>query len=89
VNGPIGLALLAEPESGPPILVPEVRAEINESGAARLRGPLDGFVALEPGIWTLTLFIAPPDRLPTDVEQARAREGTSWQRVSVRVRIAN
>jgi hypothetical protein len=89
VSGPIGLALLAEPESGQPILVPEVGAEITESGAVRLQGPLDGFVELAPGSWTLTLFIAPPDQLPTDVEQARASEGAGWQRVSVRVTIAD
>jgi hypothetical protein len=89
VSGPIGIALLAEPELGQPILVSELHAEITGPGAVRLLGPLDDFVELAPGTWTLTLFIAPPDQLPSGLEQARTSEGGSWQRVSVRVTIAD
>ncbi len=87
VAGPITLALLAVPEVGQAIFVPEVRAEISGPGAIRLRGRLDGFVDLAPGSWTLTLMIAPPGQLPVSLEQARSSEPAAWQRASVRVTI--
>lgn len=87
VREPLAVALLAEPTAGPARLVPEVAAEISESGVVRLRGPLDGFVALEPGAWTLTLIIAAPDLLPRELAELDDEQRSAWQRVSIRVTI--
>lgn len=83
----ITVALLAEPTSGPALFVAKLDAQISESGAVRLRGPLDRFVALTPGSWTLTLLIAGSDQPPAELAELNTEASATWQRVSVRVNI--
>jgi hypothetical protein len=83
-----GVVLLAEDEADRALFVPDTGARITDSGAIRLRAPLERLFGsqadrLEPGEWTFTLLIGPAGKLPDTLEEARA-EGP-WQRVSVRL----
>lgn len=83
-QAPIGVALLARSDAGATLFVPRLEAQISEQGAVRLRGPLDQHVTLAVGHWTLTLFVAGPDELPTDAGIASDDAGP-WQNLALRV----
>lgn len=84
-RSPVGVALRAKAEDGQQLFLPQVDAEISASGAVRLRGRLDRWLTLSPGVWTLTLFVAPAEQLPRDAEQAN--EPGAWRTLDVRVTI--
>jgi hypothetical protein len=86
IHGPIGVALLAGSDTGSTQFVPHLAVEVSEQGAVRLRGRLDEHVALGPGIWTITLFIAAPEQLPSSREAAED-DTARWRSLSLRATI--
>jgi hypothetical protein len=82
-QGPIGVALLARSDTGSTQFVPRLAAEVSEQGAVRLRGRLDEHVALAPGTWMVTLFIAAPEQLPSSADAAD--DTARWRSLSLRV----
>lgn len=81
---PIGVALLARSDAGEMRFVERLDVDVSPRGAVRLRGSLDEHVRLAVGTWTLTLFIAAPERLPADAEEAS--DGASpWRNLALRV----
>lgn len=84
IHEPIGVALLARSEADATKFVSPLAAEISEDGAVHLYGPLSGYVALEPGQWSVTLFVAPPPQLPSDASDASS-EHARWRSLSLRV----
>ena len=79
---PIAVALLARSTGGETRFVAPIEAQISEFGGVRIRGPLDELVALTPGQWTITLFVAPLEQLPTD---ANDTEGDArWRTLTLR-----
>jgi hypothetical protein len=87
---PIGVALLARSDAGETKFVERLDVVVTEQGVVRLRGPLDKHVPLGVGAWTLTLFIAPSERLPADADVASnadvASDGASaWRNLALRV----
>jgi hypothetical protein len=84
IRDPLGVALLARSDAGELRFVGHVDAEISDAGAVRLQGPLDHHVVLVPGDWTLRLFIAAPDELPRDADEA-SEHTARWRSVAVRV----
>ncbi|HVI02634.1 MAG TPA: hypothetical protein VM869_28205 [Enhygromyxa sp.] len=83
-QGPIGVALLARSEDAVTKFVSPLEAEVSEVGAVRLYGPLSGYVELDPGQWSVVLFVAPPQQLPSDASEA-SRDHTRWRRLPLRV----
>jgi hypothetical protein len=84
IQGPVGVALLATSDTGSTQFAPHLEVEVSPQGAMRLRGRLDEHVALAPGSWTVTLFIAPPDHLPSSADAARD-DPARWRSLSLRV----
>jgi hypothetical protein len=81
---PVGVALFARSAAGEVAFVPRLGVELSERGAVRIKGPLNRFVMLAPGTWTVTLLLAAADQLPNDAE--RAGEGSAaWRSLMVRV----
>lgn len=85
-QNPIGVALLARSDAGATLFVPRLDVQVSEQGAVRLQGPLDQYVALAVGQWTLTLFIAGPKELPSDAGSASDSAGP-WRNLAIRVTI--
>jgi hypothetical protein len=86
IRGPIGVALLARSDTGSTQFVPHLNVEVSEQGAVRVRGRLDEHVALAPGNWTVTLFIAAPEQLPGSAEAADD-DPARWRSLSLRATI--
>jgi hypothetical protein len=86
VHGPVGVAVLATPERGAPVLT-RVEAEISAEGVVRLRGPIDALGPDAPGTWTVDLLVARPEALPNDADAAMA-DGP-WSRSRIEVTIAS
>lgn len=82
-TSPVVVALLARSEAGDTKFVSPVEAELPEGGAVRIHGPLSELVTLEPGSWTVTLFVAPPEQLPRDASDTS--DDARWRSVSFRV----
>ncbi len=82
IQSPIGVALLARSDAGSTRFVPRLAVEVSPHGALRLRGRLDEHVALTPGSWTVTLFIAPPEQLPSEADAVDEPE--RWRSLSLR-----
>ncbi|HLT38321.1 MAG TPA: hypothetical protein VK034_18675, partial [Enhygromyxa sp.] len=82
---PIGVSLLAE-SSTDRTFVPTLDVEVSERGAVRLRGRLDRWITLTPGDWSLRLFVATPDQLPSEADATSERVG-AWRSLDVRVTI--
>lgn len=83
--GPLVVDLVAQ-APGKPDVMARVDAQIAKSGAVRIEGPLDRFLALEPGEWQIWAVVSPADRAPTDA--AAALDDASVRRVGFRVRLA-
>lgn len=86
VTGSLAVAVLATSPTEPAVFVNHIDAQISADGAIRLRGRLDQFITLAPGSWTLTVFIGPPDRLPTGPEPAN--DPSTWRTVTLDLMIA-
>jgi hypothetical protein len=84
IRDPLGVALLARSDAGELRFVGHLDAEISEQGAVRLQGPLDHYVVLAPGDWTVKLFVATPDELPSDADEA-SEHTARWRSVALRV----
>jgi hypothetical protein len=68
VRGPIDLRVVAtKGEERRWVAVDAVRS-ISADGVIRLRGRAGAWLDLTPGTWTLTLVIARPERLPSDLD---------------------
>lgn len=84
IRSSVGVALLARSDAGATRFTPSLAVEVSEDGALRVRGRLDEHVELAPGIWAVTLFIAPPEQLPSDADAA-ADDPSRWRSLSLRV----
>jgi len=85
VGQSLTVSLLARPASGAPVFATASVAEISPSGSIRMQGPLDRFIALQPGTWTLEVIITPTEAAPASADDAT--EG-DWQRFPIEVIIA-
>lgn len=63
-----------------------VPAQVTASGAVRLAGPLDDFIALEPGAWQLWVVLSPAAAAPRDA--IAALEQSNVRKVGFRVKLA-
>jgi hypothetical protein len=66
------------------MFVPKLDVEVSERGAVRLRGRLDQWITLTPGDWSLRLFVATLDELPTEAA-ATSEQAGAWRSLDVRV----
>ncbi len=84
--GPAALVVdLVAQAPGRPDVMARVPAEISASGAVRLEGPLDRFIALTPGSWQIWVVISPAADAPSGAQAALAAEHV--RRVGFRVRL--
>ena len=88
VPGTIAVALLATNVAGESKLSRPKGVAITPAGAVRIAGPLDRFIALSPGAWTLEVIIGPPQTLPSSPEAAiGAGRDAGWQSIPLEVTI--
>lgn len=87
IRSPLAVAMGARSVSGGEAFAPRVDAEISAEGAVRLRGDLDAYLELEAGQWTLFVFVAPPDRLPSAL--VSGDDTQAWQTIAVDVKIVD
>lgn len=88
VPGTVAVALLATNMAGESKLVRPKGVAITPAGAVRITGPLDRFIALSPGAWTVEVIIGPPDTLPSSPDAAiEAGRDAGWQSVPLEVTI--
>ncbi|PRP91717.1 hypothetical protein ENSA5_52970 [Enhygromyxa salina] len=85
IREPLAVALVAVSETGARVFAARVEAEISAEGAIRLRGLLATHIELEPGEWTLRVLVAPPDRLPRDLDQLD--DWPTWQTIAFELTI--
>lgn len=81
---PVAVAALARSEAGEQRFVPRLEVERSGPGALRLRGPLSSHLELDPGVWTIELFVAEPEQLPRAADES---ERGPWRRLEIRVTI--
>lgn len=88
VPGAVAVALLATNVAGESKLSRPKGVEITPAGAVRIAGPLDRFIALSPGAWTVEVIIGPADTLPSSPEAAiAAGRDAGWQSIPLEVTI--
>lgn len=85
-NPAVDVGILVRSSDGDTRFVEVESAEVRESGAVRIHGPLDEIVALAPGEWTVDVLFAAPGGLPADAKAAAA--GGDWQSHRIQVTIA-
>lgn len=78
----VAISLLATSEDGRVVFVRAVEASVTASGSARLRGPLDTFIQLAPGRWTVEVVFSGASQAPSSPDEVR--DG-SWQRLPIEV----
>jgi len=86
---PVAVALVARTSGGETrVTRPVEGVQVSANGALQLDGPLDEFIALTPGVWTLELLVGPPETLPEDAEALR-RSPTEppWRTLKMQVTI--
>ncbi len=86
VEQEIAVSLLASQNGGKTVFAAVADAKISGSGSVRLRGPLDRFIELTPGSWSVDIVISPASYAPTESTGAASDK---WQRVSIEVIIAS
>lgn len=86
VDGALGVAVLATPQSGSPVLTRPSDVSISPEGVVRLRGPIDALGAANAGRYTVEVLVGRPDTLPSTPERAAAHG--PWSRVTVEVTIS-
>lgn len=85
VRDAVSVSLLARPATGAAVFATLHDLELSKSGSFRLNGPLDRFISLSEGRWTLEVVVAPAGHAPTSAEEASSGD---WQRVVIDVIIA-
>lgn len=85
VKRAVSVSLLARPATGAAVFATLDDLEVSDSGSFRLKGPLNRFVTLSEGRWTLDIVVAPAGHAPTSAEEAASGD---WQRVAIDVIIA-
>ncbi len=98
VEGGVEVVLVARSADAEPVVSKATGAEIKDSGSVRLRGPLDGFIDLAPGAWTIDVVFAAKGHAPdsaTDADDANdengandANDGGGWPRHTIEVIIS-
>lgn len=86
VEQDVAVGLLATSGAGDVVYSRAVAAEITDSGSVALRGPLDSFIALDPGDWTVEVLVAAADAVPDSADEAQASD---WQRLPIEVMISS
>ena len=88
VPGAVAVALLATDARGKQRLTRPDGVQVSAAGAVRIAGPLDRFIALTPGVWTVEVIIAPADTLPGSPDEAtEQRRSGAWQSIPLEVTI--
>lgn len=82
----VAVAILAKSATGETRFTKVESAEIAASGSVKMHGPLDRFIALEDGVWTVDVLFATLGALPADANKAAA--GGDWQSHRIQVTIA-
>ena len=78
----IDVSLLATKDDGTSVFTAAVDVPVSGSGSIHMRGPLDDFIVLPAGHWTLELVVSPAGTGPTSEEEAR---DARWQRLPIQV----
>lgn len=86
VQHALTVSLVARQKNGTQVFVPVADAKISPSGSIRLEGPLDRFIALTPGTWTVDVVISPSSHAP-DVSSSAASD--KWRHFPIEVIIAS
>lgn len=82
VEESVAVSLLATSKDGQVVFAGSVAAKVMASGSARLRGPLNTFIELLPGQWTVEVVFSGTSEAPSSADEVR--EG-SWQRLPIEV----
>jgi hypothetical protein len=69
---------------GEPVMA-KVDAMVASSGAVKIEGPIDRWLTLAPGEWTIDVLVAPADAAPTSADEAQ--RDAHVRRASFKVRI--
>ncbi|MCR9160708.1 MAG: hypothetical protein ACE37F_20650 [Nannocystaceae bacterium] len=85
VNQAVRVSLLARRPSGAAVFAPLDDLHVSDSGSFRIRGPLERFIRLSEGQWTLEVIVAPESHAPESADEAASGD---WQRVPIEVIIA-
>ncbi|MGH1343864.1 MAG: hypothetical protein ACRBN8_20065 [Nannocystales bacterium] len=82
VEQSVAVSLLATSKDGQVVFAKAVDANLKASGSARLRGPLDGFIDLPPGQWTVEVVFSHASEAPSSPDEVR---DSHWQRLPIEV----
>lgn len=85
VKNGVEVALLARNAGGDVVFTKAPSAKVVESGSVRLRGPLDSFIELPAGTWTVEVIFAPKGHAPESADDAQE---TDWPRHAIEVIIS-
>ncbi len=85
VKNGVEVALLAREAGGDIVYAKAPNAKVVESGSVRLRGPLDSFIELSDGTWTVEVIFAPEGHAPGSAQDAQAAD---WPRHAIEVIIS-
>ncbi|MEM7157839.1 MAG: hypothetical protein AAF799_33675 [Myxococcota bacterium] len=87
----VAVVVVARRNGVPAKLVrPAQGVEISANGGIHLKGPLNRFIALSPGEWTLELLVGPPDALPESLQQLPSSpDDTAWRTLSVHATVTS
>lgn len=83
---PAGLGVWLVARGAGPAQLVRVDAAIAPSGAVKFEGPLDRWLTLAPGEWTIEVVVGPADRAPVDADAAQ--RDPQLRRASFQVRFA-
>jgi HAMP domain-containing protein len=91
VHEPLAVVVVARGEDGAPRLVAITElVERSSDGAVRIRGPLDRFVVLAPGTWTLDWVVSRVGAEPRSIEAFDdAKVAHAWRVVTTKAIIAS
>ena len=90
-RGALGVAIVARRDGGSAVFARlSEGVQISDNGGIRLRGPLDRFVVLTPGEWTLELLIGPPEALPQSLpELPTSPDDAAWRTLSLHATVTS
>lgn len=82
VEGEVEVVLSARLATGERVFAAVPNPTVSSSGSVRLRGPLNGFIELGEGHWTVEVIFARPGHAPASAEEAK---GDDWPRLPIEV----
>lgn len=91
VHDELGVVVVARPTEGAPRLATITKqVERSADGAIRIKGPLDQFIALDPGAWKLEWLVGRVGAEPTTLAAVDdAKAAGAWRRVTMEAIIAS